>query len=66
MKYAGFRGVFLDVSRYEIISDYNFGMFYLENDRVYKPVNMSNIFRPENFSEKQVKNKINCLFLLVW
>lgn len=56
MKCVGFLGFFLDLSSYDMSENKNIGMSFLELDRSYKAVDFSNIFKPENASNKQVRN----------
>ncbi|CAB3255958.1 unnamed protein product [Arctia plantaginis] len=54
MKCVGCQGYFLDLSSHDMSENKNIGMSFLTEDRSYKAVDFSNIFRPENANNKQV------------
>ena len=54
MKCVAFLGTFLDVSDVDMTENNNFGMSYLEF-RFYFAINLSSLFKPENYGQKKVR-----------
>lgn len=57
MKCLGTTGMFLDLSKYEMVENQYFGMSFLHNEKSYIAVDLSNIFKREYANDKKVSKK---------
>lgn len=59
MKCVAFAGYFLDISDIDMKENKEFGMSYMYEERNYKSVRVSSIFKPEYAHEKKVRNMLD-------